>query len=101
MCLNCSYSHKAQTILSIWFYIIFSGFCFCDLCSDDANTSIFYVAPAQDFLHNQLFFEFFLLFDPGSGHNQALAQVSPEFTTCSFEMGLPKKIFALRIFMFV
>jgi hypothetical protein len=41
MCLNCSCSHKAQTILSIWFYIIFSGFCFCDLCSDDANTSIF------------------------------------------------------------
>ncbi|KAL5676374.1 hypothetical protein ACJX0J_012505 [Zea mays] len=24
-------NHKAQTILSIWFYIIFSGFCFCDL----------------------------------------------------------------------
>ncbi|KAL5660452.1 hypothetical protein ACJX0J_027577, partial [Zea mays] len=23
--------HKAQTILSIWFYIIFCGFCFCDL----------------------------------------------------------------------
>lgn len=59
MCLSCSCSHKAQTILSIWFYIIFSGFCFCDLCSDDANTSIFYVTPAQDFLHNQLFLNSF------------------------------------------
>jgi hypothetical protein len=61
------------------------------ICVLMMQTLPFFVTPAQDFLHNQLSFEFFLLFDPGSGHNQALAQVSPEFTTCSFEMDLPKK----------
>jgi hypothetical protein len=30
-------------------------------------------------------FEFFLLFDPWSRHNQALVHVSPEFTISSFE----------------
>ena len=52
------------------------------------------------FVH-QLPFEFFLLFDPGSGHNQALVQVSPEFTICSFEMDLPRIYLHQDLLMFV
>ncbi|KAL5681862.1 hypothetical protein ACJX0J_008247, partial [Zea mays] len=63
-CLRDVTDHKAQTILSIWFYIIFFGFCFCDLCSNDANTSIFI------------------------GHNQALAQFRNGLTQKIFALGI-------------
>jgi hypothetical protein len=45
---------------------------------------------------HQLSFEFFLLFDPRSGHNQALVKVSPEFTVCSFNE-LTQNLFALGL----
>ncbi|KAL5647650.1 hypothetical protein ACJX0J_042005, partial [Zea mays] len=66
--------HKAQTILSIWFYIIFSGFYFCDLIFMFYEEACSW--PELDYLSMYLYMHFEYPFDLGQAQFVILCNFS-------------------------